>query len=152
MIKKRASAKIRLHRKLAETRLALRAPVSRMDNQSAILRNSKRSQGRITFLYTIYSDEHTSSNTIYGMFFTLRESGRFFLLRFLHHRSRPLLALHVEVRIDVRGRSEITVPQPLLNLLERDAMRQQERRAAVAQIVEADVPQTVLRQRAAEAV
>ena len=56
------------------------------------------------------------------------------------------------MRVNVRGRGEIAVPQPLLNLLERDAVRQQERRAAVAQVVEADVPQTVLRQRTAEAV
>ena len=51
--------------------------------------------------------------------------------RLLHHRSRPFLALHVKMRVDVRGRGKIAVPQPLLNLLERDAVRQQERCAAV---------------------
>ena len=42
------------------------------------------------------------------------------------------------MRVDVRGRGEIAVPQPLLNLLERDAVRQQERHAAVAQAVEGE--------------
>ncbi len=52
--------------------------------------------------------------------------------------------------VDVRRRAEITVAQPFLNLFERDVMCQQERGAAVTQIVEANMPKPVLRQRAPE--
>ena len=55
------------------------------------------------------------------------------------------------MRIDVGRRAEIAVPQPLLNLFERHTMRQQQRCAAVAQVVKADMPQVVLLQRFAEA-
>ncbi len=54
------------------------------------------------------------------------------------------------MRVDVRRRAEITVAQPLPNLLERDVMRQQERGAAVPQIVETDMPKSVLLQRTPE--
>ena len=35
------------------------------------------------------------------------------------------------MRVDIRRRAEIAMTEPLLNLLERDVMRQQERGAAV---------------------
>ena len=49
----------------------------------------------------------------------------------------------VQVRVDVRRRAEIAVAQPLLSLLGRDVMRQQERGTTVAQIVEPNAAQAV---------
>ena len=48
-----------------------------------------------------------------------------------HGVRRAAFALRIQMRVDVRRGAEIAVPQPLLNLLERDAVRQQERCAAV---------------------
>ena len=48
-----------------------------------------------------------------------------------HGVRRAAFALRIQMHVDVRRRAEIAVPQPLLNLLERDAVRQQERCAAV---------------------
>ena len=42
-----------------------------------------------------------------------------------------LLGSRIKVRVDVRRRAEITVPQPLLNLFERHMVRKQQARAAV---------------------
>lgn len=42
-----------------------------------------------------------------------------------------LFGRRIKVRVDVRRRAEIAVPQPLLNLFERHTMRQQQRCAAV---------------------
>ena len=52
--------------------------------------------------------------------------------------------------VDVVGRAEIAVPQPLLNLLERHVAGQQEAGAGVAQVVEADAAQAVSLQHEAE--
>lgn len=54
------------------------------------------------------------------------------------------------MRVDIRCRAEIAVSEPLLNLLERDVVRQQERGAAVPQIVEANVPKPILLQHSPE--
>ena len=95
-----------------------------------------RAKARFCIPYTVLNK---CLQTLYIVCFSLSENPGGFSRpvsaiqpqRLLHHCCRPLLALHVEVRVDVRGRSEIAVPQPLLNLLERDAVRQQKRRAAV---------------------
>ena len=71
--------------------------------------------------------------------------------KFFHRFGRLLFGSRIKVRIDVGRRAEIAVPQPLLNLFERHTMRQQQRCAAVAQVVKADMPQVVLLQRFAEA-
>ena len=47
----------------------------------------------------------------------------------VHHCRGALLALHIKVRVDVRGCGKIAVAEPLLNLLEGYAMGQQERGA-----------------------
>lgn len=70
-------------------KLALRAPVSRADDHSVILRNSKRSQGKSTFFYTIYSAKQVLTNAIYSMLFAFRESGRIFTSCFRHPASAP---------------------------------------------------------------
>lgn len=54
--------------------------------------------------------------------------------------------------VDVGGGGKGGVPQPLLNLLHRDALTEQQTGAAVAQIMEPDVPQAVLLQQELEVV
>lgn len=49
--------------------------------------------------------------------------------------------------VDVRRRAEIAVPQPLLNLFERHMVRKQQARAAVPQVMKANMPQMVLLKR-----
>ena len=56
------------------------------------------------------------------------------------------------MRINVRGGADVAVPQPLLDLLHGDAVFEQQGRAAVPQIVQADVPQPLFPQQLAEAV
>ena len=51
--------------------------------------------------------------------------------KFFHRFGRLLFGRRIKVRVDVRRRAEIAVPQPLLNLFERHTMRQQQRCAAV---------------------
>ena len=48
-----------------------------------------------------------------------------------HGVRRAAFALRIQMRVDVCRRAEIAVPQPLLNLLERHVVRQQETGAAV---------------------
>ena len=48
-----------------------------------------------------------------------------------HGVRRAAFALRIQMRVDVRRRAEIAVPQPLLNLLERHVICQQEAGAAV---------------------
>lgn len=54
--------------------------------------------------------------------------------------------------VDVGGGGKGGVPQPLLDLLHGDALTEQQTGAAVAQIMEPDVPQTVLLQQEFEVV
>ena len=49
--------------------------------------------------------------------------------------------------VDVGCRAEIAVPQPLLNLFERHMVRKQQARAAVPQVMKANMPQMVLLKR-----
>lgn len=51
--------------------------------------------------------------------------------KFFHRFGRLLFGRRIKVRVDVRRRAEIAVPQPLLNLFERHTMRQQQRCTAV---------------------
>ena len=62
-----------------------------------------------------------------------------------HHRlCRGQLGSVVQVGVDVTRGREIAVPQPFLNLLQRNTVGQKERGAEVAEIVEAHSGQTVL--------
>ena len=54
--------------------------------------------------------------------------------------------------VDVGGGADIAVPQPLLDLLHGNAVFEQQRRAAVPQIVQTDVPQSLFPQQLAEAI
>ena len=54
--------------------------------------------------------------------------------------------------IDIGGGGKGGVPQPLLNLLHGDALTEQQTGAAVAQVMEPDVPQAVLLQQEFEMV
>ena len=54
--------------------------------------------------------------------------------------------------VDVGGGADIAVSQPLLDLLHGDAVFEQQGCAAVAQVVQADVPQTLIPQELSEAV
>ena len=49
--------------------------------------------------------------------------------------------------VNITGRGDIAVPQPLLDVLESDAVGIKQTGAAVPEIVETDVPQTVLLQK-----
>ena len=49
--------------------------------------------------------------------------------------------------VNIAGRGDIAVPQPLLDVLESDAVGVKQTGAAVPEIVETDVPQTVLLQK-----
>ena len=49
--------------------------------------------------------------------------------------------------VNIAGRGDVAVPQPLLDVLESDAVGIEQTGAAVPEIVEADVPQTVLLQK-----
>ena len=61
-----------------------------------------------------------------------------------------LLGSRIKVRVDVGCRAEIAVPQPLLNLFERHMVRKQQARAAVPQVMKANMPQMVLLKRQLE--
>ena len=58
----------------------------------------------------------------------------------------------IQVRVDIRRRAEIAVPQPLLNLLHRDAVGQQKTGAGVPKIMQTDDAQVVLFKNPLEAV
>ena len=58
----------------------------------------------------------------------------------------------IQVRVDVRRRAEIAVPQPLLDLLHRDTVGQQEAGAGVPKIMQTDDAQVVLFENPLEAV
>lgn len=58
----------------------------------------------------------------------------------------------IQVRVDVCRRAEIAVPQPLLNLLHRDAVGQQKTGAGVPKIMQTDDAQVVLFKNPLEAV
>ena len=70
----------------------------------------------------------------------------------LHGAGGEDLRAVVEVRVNVGGGADVAVPQPLLDLLHGDAVFEQKGCAAVAQVVQADVPQTLLPQELSEAV
>ena len=53
----------------------------------------------------------------------------------------------VEVRVNIRRRSDVGVPEPFLDLLHRYAVGEHQRRAGVAQIVKAYRSQPVLLQK-----
>jgi hypothetical protein len=55
-------------------------------------------------------------------------------------------ALRVQVRIDIARRTYIGMPEPFLDHLHRHLFRQQKRRAGVPQLVEADMPESVILQ------
>ena len=55
-----------------------------------------------------------------------------------HCLCRGELGPGVQVGVDVGGRTEVAVPQPLLDLLHGDAVFQQQAGATMAQVVEAD--------------
>ena len=62
-----------------------------------------------------------------------------------HHRlCRGQLGSVVQVGVDIGRGREITVPQPFLNLLERNTVGQKQRRAGVTEIMEAHPGKTVL--------
>lgn len=62
-----------------------------------------------------------------------------------HHRlCRGELGSVVQVGVDIGCGREITVPQPFLYLLQRNRVGQKQRRAGVAEIMEAHPGQTVL--------
>ena len=61
-----------------------------------------------------------------------------------------LLGSRIKVRVDVGCRAEIALPQPLLNLFEQHMVRKQQARAAVPQVVKANMPQMVLLKRQLE--
>ena len=52
----------------------------------------------------------------------------------------------IEVRVNIRRRSNVGMPEPFLDLLHRHAVGEHQRRAGVPQIVKADLPQSVLLQ------
>ena len=56
------------------------------------------------------------------------------------------LAVAVEVAVDVGSRVHIAVSEPILYLLHRSSEREQERSAGMPQVMEADMPQSVLLQ------
>ena len=56
------------------------------------------------------------------------------------------------MRVDVGGGADVAMSQPLLDLLHGDAVFEQQGRTAVAQIVQADVPQPLFPQQLTEAV
>lgn len=70
----------------------------------------------------------------------------------LHRLRRALLAGNVQMCIDICCGAEVAVAEPFLNLLHHHAMLQQQRGAAVAQIMETNVPQRIDLQNTAEAV
>ena len=65
-----------------------------------------------------------------------------------HFLGDGLLAGHVQVTIDIGGHLDITVAQPLLHVLERKAIAQQNAGTAMPQFVEADAGQAVLLEQA----
>ena len=56
------------------------------------------------------------------------------------------------MRVNVGGGADVAVPQPLLDLLHGDAVFEQKGCAAVAQVVQADVPQPLFPQQLAKTV
>ena len=54
------------------------------------------------------------------------------------------------MRVDVGGRGNVAMPQPLLNIFQADTVRIQQARAAVAKIVETDLSQSMLFQKQRE--
>ena len=56
------------------------------------------------------------------------------------------LAVAVEVAVNVGGRVHVAVSEPVLDLLHRSSEREQERSAGMPQVMEADMPQSVLSQ------
>ena len=69
-----------------------------------------------------------------------------------HGLRRGELGVVIQVRVDIRRRAEIAVPQPFLNLLHRDAVGQQEAGAGVPKIMQTDDAQVVLFENPLEAV
>ena len=61
-----------------------------------------------------------------------------------HCLSAQVLGLRIQVRVDIRRGRNIAVTQPLLNLLHRHALFQQQAGAGVAQIMESNPAQAVL--------
>ena len=84
--------------------------------------------------------------TVEGRFRSVISGGGFLLFRVQSagHQPRRLLRRHVEVRVNVSGGAEVRVPQPDLNLLHRDAVRQQERGCRMTKVVEADFDRVLL--------
>ncbi len=54
------------------------------------------------------------------------------------------LEAEIEVGVNVAHRGNVAVPEPLLNILQRNSVRIKKARAGMTQIVEADTPHTVL--------
>lgn len=61
-----------------------------------------------------------------------------------HRPGAQVLGLRIQMRVDIRRGRNITVAQPLLNLLHRHALFQQQAGAGMAQIVKANPAQTIL--------
>ena len=61
-----------------------------------------------------------------------------------HRPGAQVLGLRIQMRVDIRRGRNIAVTQPLLNLLHRYALFQQQAGTGVAQIVESDPAQTIL--------
>ena len=67
--------------------------------------------------------------------------------RVCHRSGTQVLGLRIQMRVDIRRGRNIAVAQPLLNLLHRYALFQQQAGAGVAQIMEADPAQTIFFQK-----
>lgn len=65
-----------------------------------------------------------------------------------HFIGNGLLARYIQVAVDVGRHLDITVAQPLLHVLEGEAVTQQETGAAMAQFVKANTGQSVLLEQA----
>ena len=68
----------------------------------------------------------------------------------VHHICRRELGLIVQMAVDVRRGADVAVTQPFLDLLHGHVVCQQQRGAAMPEIVEADMPQAVHFQQLAE--
>ena len=70
--------------------------------------------------------------------------------RLAHGGGGHVLGSGVQMGVDVHGGADVAVAQPRLDQLQIDAVLQQQRGAAVADLVETDLPQSVLFQQGKE--